>query len=225
MTSGAVIGLIPRLVMPWQRTATEAALDANHESVNAVQVTSSRLDAVVGDELIVRAIEGDEAARRQVFDAHVDRVFRLAFRMTGDAYFAEDITQDVFVRVFDRLSQFRGDAPFGAWLHRVATTTILNALRKSRARSLRETSLDEARYAATRTGGIEPDMRDRVRAALASLPEGLRLVVIMFDVEGYSHDEIAEVLGITSGASRVRLSRARDSLRAVLAMDAEEWSS
>lgn len=222
MTSGAVIGLIPR-VIPWQRTPTGTALDTQ-ERVGASQLASSQLDAMVGDEQIVRAIEGDELARRAVFDAHIERVYRLAYRMTGDAALAEDVTQDVFARVFDRLHQFRGDAPFGAWLHRVATTTILNALRKARATASHETSLEEARYAATRTGGIEPDMRDRVRAALASLPEGLRIVAIMFDIEGYSHDEIAEVLSITPGASRVRLSRAREALRTALAMDAEEWS-
>jgi RNA polymerase sigma-70 factor (ECF subfamily) len=222
MTSGAAIELIPRLVMPWQRTGSE---EARPEPVDLPDAASNRLAAVVGDELIVRAIDGDEVARREVFNAHVDRVFRLAYRMTGDTAFAEDVTQDIFARAFDRLGQFRGDAPFGAWLHRVATTTILNALRKEKRTRGREASLEEARYAAVRTGAIEPDIRDRVRAALASLPEGLRLVVIMFDIEGYSHEEIAEVLGITSGASRVRLSRARDALRAALAMDAEEWST
>lgn len=224
MTSGTVIGLIPRPLTPWHRP-TNWALDAQAERVHTDPAPSERLAGLVSDERIIRAIEGDEAARREVFDAHVDRVFRLAYRMTGDTAFSEDVTQDVFARVFDRLHQFRGDAPFGAWLHRVATTTILNALRKSRSTQAREASLDEARYAAVRTGGIEPDMRDRVRAALASLPEGLRIVVIMFDIEGYSHDEIADVLRITSGASRVRLSRARDALRSALAMDAEEWNS
>lgn len=215
---------LPRLVMPGQRTATEAALEPHPAAVD-VGGKSSHPAAVVGDELIERALDGDEAARREVFDAHVDRVFQLAFRMTGDTALAEDITQDVFARVFDRLHQFRGDAPFSAWLHRVAATTILNALRSARRTRGREASLAEARHTAVRPGGIEPDLRDRIRAALASLPKALRMIVIMFDIEGYSHDEIAAELGITSGASRVRLSRARDTLRSSLAMDAEEWNS
>jgi len=225
MTSGLFIGRISQPVMPRQLTATEAVLETHPAAVDADDRASNQPVAVVGDELIVRALDGDEAARRELFDAHVGLVFQLAYRMTNDTAFAEDLTQDVFARVFDRLHQFRGDAPFRAWLHRVASTTILNELRSARRTYRREASLEEARDAAVSTGGIEPDLRDRIRAALASLPEGLRIIVIMFDIEGYSHDEIASALGITSGASRVRLFRARDALRIALAMDAEEWSS
>jgi RNA polymerase sigma-70 factor (ECF subfamily) len=183
------------------------------------------MEAGIAPRVLALAIAGDAGAQEALFDAHADRVYRLAYRMTGDRAAAQDITQDVFARVFDRLDQFRGDAPFGAWLHRVAVTTILNAIRKSKARTDREASLDEARYAQASQASIEPDQRDRVRQALAGLPAPLRLVVIMFDIEGYTHDDIGAVLGITSGASRVRLLRARESLRAALAIDAEEWST
>jgi RNA polymerase sigma-70 factor (ECF subfamily) len=212
MSSG--IGLILHPVTAWQ-PPEDPTLDSNRLPAESALAT----------EVVTRAIAGDESARRELFEVHVDRVFGLAYRMIGDATTAEDITQEIFARAFDRLHQYRGDAPFGAWLHRVAVSTILNALRKNKAIRTREASLEEARYAAAPSVQLEPDLRDRVRAALRALPAALRVVVIMFDVEGYSHDEIAESLGITAGASRVRLSRARDTLRVSLAIDAEEWSS
>lgn len=212
MSSG--IGLVLRPVTAWQPPANNA-LDEHLLATGPAHAT----------DIVSRAVAGDDVARRELFEAHVDRVFGLAFRMTGDVTAAEDVTQEIFARAFDRLHQFRSDAPFGAWLHRVAVSTILNALRKNKAIRTREVSLEEARYAAAASAQLEPDLRDRVRAALRALPAPLRLVVIMFDVEGYSHEEIADSLGITSGASRVRLSRGRDTLRASLAADAEEWSS
>ena len=212
MSSG--IGLVLRPVTAWQSPENNA-LDQNRLATGPA----------VWTDVVNRAVAGDDVARRELFEVHVDRVFGLAYRMIGDTPAAEDVTQEIFARAFDRLHQFRGDAPFGAWLHRVAVSTILNALRKNTAIRTREASLEEARYAAAPSASLEPDLRDRVRAALRALPAALRMVVIMFDIEGYSHDEIAESLGITSGASRVRLSRARETLRASLAADAEEWSS
>jgi RNA polymerase sigma-70 factor (ECF subfamily) len=212
MSSG--IGLVLRPVTAWQPPA--------NNTLNEHRLATGPAHST---DVVSRAVAGDDVARRELFEAHVDRLFGLAYRMTGDVATAEDVTQEIFARAFDRLHQFRGDAPFGAWLHRVAVSTILNALRKNKAIRTREASLEEARYAAAPSVQLEPDLRDRVRAALRALPAALRVVVIMFDVEGYSHEEIAESLGITSGASRVRLSRARDTLRVSLAADAEEWSS
>ncbi len=212
MTSG--IGLILRPVIAWQPPAN-SALDENRLPTAPV----------IAMDVVTRAIAGDDVARRELFEVHVDRVFLLAYRMIGDKTTAEDVTQEIFARAFDRLHQFRGDSPFGAWLHRVAVSTILNALRKNKTINRREASLKEARFAAAPSAALEPDIRERVRAALRALPAPLRLVVLMFDVEGYSHEEIAGSLGITSGASRVRLSRARDALRVSLAIDAEEWST
>jgi RNA polymerase sigma-70 factor (ECF subfamily) len=173
---------------------------------------------------IVRlAVMGDEAAQRLIYDAHADRIFRLAWRMTGDRAAAEDLTQDVFVRAFDRLRQFRGTARLGTWLYQLGISVILNALRRQRSREAREVPLDPGVKADTGAPGLEPDTRDRVRAAVRQLPEDLRIVVIMYDVEGYQHEDIAELVGISSGASRMRLVRARGMLRSMLALDGSEW--
>lgn len=138
---------------------------------------------------------------------------------------AEDLTQDVFVRAFDRMHQFRGDSGLGTWLHRVAISVILNAVRKQQVTSAREIPLEVTEPAASNSGAIELDVRDRVRAAVASLPGDLRVVVLLYDVEGYTHNEIADMMGITAGACRMRLLRARQILRTLLPLEREEWGS
>jgi RNA polymerase sigma-70 factor (ECF subfamily) len=170
-----------------------------------------------------RATSRDRAAERALYEQHVDRIFRLALRMTGNAELAEDLTQDIFLRAFDRLHQFRGDAGLGTWLHRVAVSVILNAIKKRKTTAGREVPLDVTAPAASNSGAIELDVRDRVRAAVAQLPEELRVVVLLYDVEGYQHNEIADLLGISAGACRMRLLRAHQMLRTMLPIEREEW--
>jgi RNA polymerase sigma-70 factor (ECF subfamily) len=165
----------------------------------------------------------NRAAERALYEQHVDRIFRLALRMTGNAELAEDLTQDIFLRAFDRLHQFRGDSGLGTWLHRVAISVILNAIKKRRTTASREVPLDATAPAASNSGAIEMDVRDRVRAAVAQLPEELRVVVLLYDVEGYQHNEIADMLGISAGACRMRLLRAHQMLRTMLPLEREEW--
>ena len=165
------------------------------------------------------------AFEREVYEQHVDRIYRLALRMSGSVSMAEDLTQDVFVRAFDRMHQFRGDSGLGTWLHRVAISVILNAVRKQQVTSAREIPLEVTEPAASNSGAIELDVRDRVRAAVASLPGDLRVVVLLYDVEGYTHNEIADMMGITAGACRMRLLRARQILRTLLPLEREEWGS
>lgn len=165
----------------------------------------------------------DQAAERALYEQHVDRVYRLALRMVGNAQLAEDLTQDVFMRAFERLHQFRGESGLGTWLHRVAVSVILNAIAKRKVAEPRELPLDPATAAASHSGAIAIDTRDRVRAAVAQLPEELRVVVLLYDVEGYQHNEIADMMGITAGACRMRLLRAHQLLRSMLPLDHEEW--
>jgi len=165
----------------------------------------------------------DPVAERTLYEQHVDRIFRLALRMTGSAEMAEDLTQDVFMRAFERLHQFRGESGLGTWLHRVAITVILNAIAKRKAAASREVPLEPSVLAASRSGAVELDVRDRVRAAVAQLPEELRIVVLLYDVEGYQHNEIADLMGISAGACRMRLLRAHQLLRTMLPLEREEW--
>jgi RNA polymerase sigma-70 factor (ECF subfamily) len=171
-----------------------------------------------------RAAAGDDQAQRIIFNRYVDRVHRLAYRIAGESHLAEDITQETFIRAFTRLSQFREAARFSTWLHSIAVSVALNVVRKQRKWWARETALDTASAVVASDQQIEPDLRDRVRSAVAALPEDQRVILVMHDVEGYTHDEIAECLSISAGACRMRLSRARGALRERLHLDGEEWN-
>jgi len=173
--------------------------------------------------LVEKVLAGDAGAERELYDRHVDRVYRLAWRLAdGDAELARDFTQEAFVRAFDRLPAFRGDAAFATWMHSITVSVALNGMRRVRRRRERETGLAAA---ATVGAGesVEPDLRARLRSAVARLPEKYRVVFLMFDVEGYTHDEIAAALSMPTGTSKARLSRARARLRQELAEFAGDW--
>jgi RNA polymerase sigma-70 factor (ECF subfamily) len=176
-------------------------------------------------ELIARVRAGEPAAERALYDAHVDRVYRLAYRMAGDDELARDFTQETFIRAFDRLETFRGDARLSTWLHAIATSVALNGLRKVKRFRTRETGLEAADGISGGGRPGEPDLKTRLRDAIDALPEKYRMVVVMHDVEGYTHEEIAAVLDIQVGTSKAQLSRARGKLRETLADFAGEWAS
>lgn len=168
--------------------------------------------------LIKNTLSGDAAAQRQLYDAHVGRVYRLAYRMTGDGTLAEDLTQDTFIRAFERLADFRGDGPFEGWLHRIATSVIYSALRKrQRIRQFETGEVDpEVLESATAVPPPDRDLRRRLDAAINSLDVNHRLVFVMHDLEGFTHPEIAEAMDTPVGTAKARLSRARVKLRALL---------
>ncbi|MEX0690780.1 MAG: sigma-70 family RNA polymerase sigma factor [Gemmatimonadales bacterium] len=174
--------------------------------------------------LIARVLAGDPAAERELYDAHVDRVYRLAFRMTGDDALAQECTQDTFVRAFDRLAGFRGESALSTWLHAIASSVVLNALRKVKRFRQREVSVEEAGQIGVSGRRAEPDLKVRLRAAIDGLPAKYRMVFVMHDVEGYTHEEIAESLSMPVGTSKAQLSRARARLRDALAPFAGEWA-
>jgi RNA polymerase sigma-70 factor (ECF subfamily) len=166
--------------------------------------------------LIRRALAGDAAAERSLFEAHVDRIYRLAYRMTGDEVLAEDYTQETFLRAFDRLADFRGESRFSTWLHAVGVTVILNGLRKVKRIRRRETELEDLPEAAAKAKPIDWDLRLTLHKAIDELTDDLRLVFVMHDIEGYKHEEIAQILGVPAGTSKTRLMRAREALRVSL---------
>jgi len=175
-------------------------------------------------ELIARVRAGDALAERALYDAHVDRVFRLAYRLAGDDDLARDFTQETFIRAFERLDGFRGEAALSTWLYTIATTVTLNGLRKLKRRG-REIDLDHAADVAGGARRAEPDLKTRLYAAIDALSEKYRTVFVMHDVEGYTHEEIAATLNVKVGTSKAQLSRARAKLREALADFAGEWVS
>ncbi|MEX2280880.1 MAG: sigma-70 family RNA polymerase sigma factor [Gemmatimonadota bacterium] len=176
-------------------------------------------------ELLHRVLAGDPAAERQLYDLHVDRVYRLAYRLAGgNSDLAQDFTQESFLRAFDRLKEFKGKSAFSTWLHAITVSVSLNGLRKAKRHSQREADLEEGALVYSTTRISEPDLKTRMRKAIAALPERYQTVFLMYDVEGYTHEEIGNVLGMPIGTSKARLSRAREKLREALADFAGEWA-
>jgi RNA polymerase sigma-70 factor (ECF subfamily) len=164
----------------------------------------------------IRAAQaGDAGAFRLVYDAHVGRVHALCLRLTGEPGWAEELTQDVFVRVWERLASFRGDSAFATWLYRLAMNEVLMALRTTRRRELKvepRHEPPEAQAGAAREAEAAIDLE----RAIAGLPEGCRNVFVLHDVEGLRHEEIARLTGTAVGTSKAHLFRARRLLREVL---------
>ena len=168
--------------------------------------------------LIARAQQGDRDAARGLYDAHSRRVHRLVFRLCGgDEEMARDFTQDTFIRVFDKLSTFRGESAFATWVHRIAVTVTLNGLRKEKRLKRGADDLDVANDLPAPSINVDPDLRAKLRAAIEALPPGSRASVILHDIEGYTHAEIGEMLGIAEGTSKARLFDARSRLKKALA--------
>ncbi len=168
-------------------------------------------------DLIGRVLAGDPSAERALYDAHVDRVFRLVYRMAGDLDRAKDYTQETFIRAFSRLRDFRGEARLSTWLGSIAMSVTLNGLRKVRRLNEREVALEDVTQMGRMTREAEPDLKARLTQAIDGLPEGYRAVFVMHDIEGYTHEEIAASLGVHPGTSKAQLFRARARLREALA--------
>jgi RNA polymerase sigma-70 factor (ECF subfamily) len=166
---------------------------------------------------IRRAIEGDEAALRSLWTRHAPHIDMVVRRLVGfDPDLAEDIAQEVWIQIFRALPSYRGDSQFSTWAHRIAVNRTLNALRRTRRLSAIETEVEEDSVA------VEMDtersfIAASIEAATAKLSPGARTVFVLHDVEGYTHEEIAQELGITSGGSKSQLFKARAKLRKLLA--------
>jgi RNA polymerase sigma-70 factor, ECF subfamily len=168
---------------------------------------------------VVLAAGGDRRAFERLYRANVTRVFSVCARMVADRTRAEELTQDVFVRAWDKLHLFRGESSFSTWLHRMAVNVVLNA-RKAEGRmraKFEDTDEDLGLDAlAARVSTVGAGEVLDIEAAIAKLPPGARRVFVLHDVEGYKHDEIAERLGVTTGATKAQLHRARLLLREAL---------
>lgn len=183
-------------------------------TVDNSSLTTGRSDA----EDVALAAKGDRIAFERVYRAHVNRVFAVCARMVADRTLAEELTQDVFVRAWSKLDLYRGESAFTTWLHRLAVNVVLNA-RKSDGRNRTRfgsepDEVDTLPHA--RSSNWTPGMSLDLEAAIAGLPPGARQVFVLHDVEGYKHEEIAEMLGITAGGSKAQLHRARLLLREAL---------
>ena len=163
--------------------------------------------------LVARAQAHDQDAFQALYREHVGRVYAVCLRLTADRGEAEERTQDVFVRAWEKLATFRGESAFSTWLHRLTVNVVLMA-RRGRSRRERRVFPTENPAGLERPGvGAPAGLSLDLERAIARLPEGAREVFLLFDVEGYRHAEIAEMLGIAAGTSKAQLFRARRLLR------------
>jgi RNA polymerase sigma-70 factor (ECF subfamily) len=169
------------------------------------------------DESLVRRAQGGEArAVEELYRMHVGRVYALCLRMSADRERAEQLTQDTFVRCWEKLGTFRGESLFSSWLYRMAVNVVLNDQRSRKRRHMRlESTGDLGRY-----GRAVPERRTEeridVERALASLPDAARTALVLYGIEGYKYREIAEMTGLAEGTVKAQIHRARKLLEEAL---------
>ena len=176
-------------------------------------------------EAIRLAQQGDAGAFESLYRLHSRRVYALCLRMVGNTSEAEDLTQDAFLQLFRKIGTFRGESAFSTWMHRLAVNVVLMKLRK---KTLSETPLDETSDPDDENSGPKreiggPDLllsgsidRVHLQRAVEQLPPGYKQVFVLHDVQGYEHNEIAEMMGCSIGNSKSQLHKARMRLRDLL---------
>jgi RNA polymerase sigma-70 factor (ECF subfamily) len=166
--------------------------------------------------LVGQAREGNVGAFEALYRAHVGRVHAVCRRLVGDPIRAEELTQDVFVRAWERLESFQGRSAFGSWLYRLAVNLVIDAKRAEIRRSARETAAEDPAAWERPRPPREPGVGWDLERAIAALPPGARAVFVLHEIEGYRHEEIAEMAGLAEGTCKAQLHRARRLLREML---------
>jgi len=184
-----------------------ALLTANSSDYSQTMVATSK-DSVADEAACIRrAQRSDAKAFESLYRMHVDKVYGLCLRMTGNVSEAEDCTQEAFIQAWKQLAKFRGDSAFSTWLHRVAVNTVLGRMRKSKREQDRIQAVSDT-SAPTFVADDDGELRD-LSDAVNRLPSGARHVFVLQAVYGYSHDETGSMLGIAPGTSKAQLHRAR----------------
>lgn len=174
-----------------------------------------RIDAKVDNtidlvnQMVRQAQSGDADAFEGVYRAHVGRIHALCLRMSGDVQQAESLTQDVFVRAWEKLSSFRAESQFSTWLHRLAINVVLQDRRSRGRRQAREHTVENLEDYATAVTQAMPGTKVDLERAIAGLPPGAREVLVLRDVQGFKYREIAEIKGVSLGTVKAQIHRAR----------------
>ena len=167
-------------------------------------------------DLIARCKSGDREAHYKLYKLYSRAMFNVSFRITGSEEDAEDALQEAFISAFRSLESYRGDAAFGAWLKRIVINKAINVVKKKRHELIPEDESWDVAEPAEATEYKEELTVDRVKAAIGQLPDGYRTVLSLYLLEGYDHQEIAEIMGISESTSKSQLNRAKGKLRELL---------
>ena len=164
-------------------------------------------------DIVNRARVGDTEAFEVLYRRHVGRVYAVCFRIVTNQSRAEELTQQVFVRAWEMLHTFRGESAFSSWLYRIAVNIVLVDLRSERRRALRIELNDGLEHTASTPLQASPEEIMDLEEAIGALPPQARTIFVLHDVEGYQHDEIAEMMGLAPGTTKAQLHRARKLLK------------
>ena len=188
-------------------------------------IETVRSQSVPDNELARQAAEGDAAAFEELYRRHFRRIYALCLRMLGNPAEAEDMTQEVFTHLYNKIGSFRGESAFTTWLHRLTVNQVLMYFRRRNSRPEDLTQEGETPIQIVR--GTENPLKmpiiDRIALenAIAQLPPGYRTVFVLHDVEGHEHGEIASIMGISEGTSKSQLHKARLKLRSLIRQQAK----
>ena len=185
----------------------EALLTATGSDYSREMTTITRSAAADEKAWIRQAQRSDSSAFEALYRLHVDKIYGLCLRMTGNVSEAEDCTQEAFIQAWKKMAKFRGDSAFATWLHRIAVNAVLGRIRKSKREQDRIQAVSEVEPVRVATGDTG-ELRDLAKA-IDRLPERARHVFVLNAVYGYSHEEAAGMLGIAAGTSKAQLHRAR----------------
>jgi RNA polymerase sigma-70 factor, ECF subfamily len=193
------------------------------EKTNLTDAKKQQGDRLSEAEAIERAKQGDGQAFEVLYNLHKRRVYSLCLRMTANTAAAEDLTQEAFLQLFRKIGTFRGESAFSTWLHRMAVNVVLMQLRKKGLPvvPLEDTMETEEESPRKEPGADDPRLsgsidRLQLQRSIAGLPPGYRMIFLLHDVEGYEHNEIAEMVGCSIGNSKSQLHKARMKLREIL---------
>lgn len=185
-----------------------AALLTSETSDYSRSMTTAGTDAQTDERALIRQAQRNNArAFEALYRLHINKVYGICLRMTGNVSEAEDCAQEAFIQAWNQLQKFRGDSAFSTWLHRIAVNSVLGRMRRSKREQDRIMAVGEMDRPTFETGDTG-EMRD-LSEAVDRLPEGARNVFVLHAVYGYSHDETGEMLGIATGTSKAQLHRAK----------------
>ncbi len=170
----------------------------------------------IQDELVERCLQGDRDAYFLLYKQYSRSMFNVGYRIVGDEAEAEDVLQEAFISAFRNLSRYRGDATFGAWLKRIVVNKAINAVNKRKMERFPDDhQIDIVQEEADDRVDF-PFTVEKVKHAIAQLPDGYRMVLSLYLLEGYDHGEIAEILGISESTSKSQFNRSKKKLKEIL---------
>lgn len=202
--------------LPLEIPQRKQTFDGQKPSLVEMRNTTETQPGLDESELIRKAQKGNSEAFEWLYQRHVRRIYALCLRMVSDPSRAEDLTQDVFVRLWKQLGSFRHESAFTTWMHRLAVNVVVSDIRSTKRRDSRVVHTDTLEDFEREVKEAMPETRMDLEKAIAALPAGAKEMLVLHDIEGYRYREIAEMLEVAEGTVKSQISRARRLLREVL---------